>query len=67
MKLIVYVLGAVCLALAALYFVMPADSLPVWLPGYEAGMTRIRVKHGIAAAGAGVVLFVIGWFVSRRG
>jgi hypothetical protein len=66
MKLIVFGLAAACLILAALYFALPADSLPAWLPGYEAGMTRARVKHGIAAAAAGAVLCFVGWFVGRR-
>jgi hypothetical protein len=66
MKLIVFGLAAVCLILAALYFALPADSLPAWLPGYEAGMTRPRLKHGIAAAAAGGVLCFVGWFVGRR-
>ena len=67
MKLIAYVLGAVCIVAAVIYFVMPAESLPSWLPGFEPGMARIRAKHGIAAGAAGAILFAIGWFLGRRG
>jgi len=36
------------------------------LPGHEAGLARVRVKHGLVAGAAGIVLFAIGWFVGRR-
>ena len=65
MKLVACLLGAVCLVVAAIYFALPAESLPSFLPGYEPGMARIRMKHGIAATAAGVVLFAIGWWRSR--
>ena len=67
MKSVAFVLGLACLIVAGLYFWLPADSLPAWLPGYEPGMTRIRLRHGIAAAAVGVILFAIGWFAGRRG
>jgi hypothetical protein len=66
MKIVAYVLGAICLVAAAIYFALPADSLPSFFPGFEPGMDRIRLKHGIAAAAVGVVLFGIGWWQSRR-
>jgi hypothetical protein len=65
MKLIAYLLGVICLVAAVIYFALPADSLPTFLPGYEQGMMRIRLKHGIAAAVTGVVLFAFGWWRSR--
>lgn len=66
MKPILVVLGLVLLAVAAVYFLVPADQLPNFVPGHEAGLMRVRVKHGVLAAGAGVVLLAIGWFVGRR-
>jgi hypothetical protein len=65
MKTIAVVLGLICVALAILYFVVPAGSLPSFLPGYELGSPRVHMKHGIAAAVAAVVLFAIGWFIGR--
>lgn len=66
MKLILIVLGVMLLVLAGVYFVVPADQLPTFLPGYEAGMTRVHSKHGIVAAIVGVVLVAAGWRMGRR-
>jgi hypothetical protein len=65
MKLVAYLLGAVCLVAAAIYFALPADALPSFFPGFDPSMPRIRLKHGIVAAVAGVVLFAFGWWRSR--
>jgi uncharacterized membrane protein YkvA (DUF1232 family) len=66
MKAIVYVLGALCIVVAIVYFVLPADQLPGFMPGHDAAIANIRLKHGIAAAIVGVVLLAIGRFVGRR-
>lgn len=66
MKAIVYVLGALCIVAAIVYFVLPADQLPGFMPGYDAAIAHIRLKHGIAAAIVGVVLLAINQFVGRR-
>jgi hypothetical protein len=66
MKLVLSLLGVVLLIVAAIYFVMPADQLPGFLPGYEAGVTRVHAKHGIVAAVAGLVLLAAGWWMGRR-
>ena len=50
MKLILIVLGVILLIVAGVYFTMPADQLPGFLPGHEAGVTRVHTKHGIVAA-----------------
>jgi hypothetical protein len=65
MKVVAYLLGIVCLVIAGVYLMVPADSLPSFVPGFEPGLARIRLKHGIAAGGVGVVLFVLGWFLGR--
>lgn len=56
MKLLLTLLGVVLLVIAAVYFVIPADQLPSFLPGHEAGVTRVHTKHGIVAGVAGLVL-----------
>jgi hypothetical protein len=66
MKSVAYLLGALLLVVAAIYLLVPADSLPAFLPGHEAGLTRIRFKHGLAAGAAGIILLALGWFVGRR-
>jgi hypothetical protein len=66
MKLVLTVLGIVLLIIAAVYFVMPADQLPGFFPGHEAGVDRIHAKHGIVAGVAGLVLLAAGVWIGRR-
>jgi hypothetical protein len=66
MKLILTLLGVVLLIVAGVYFVVPADQLPGFFPGYEAGATHVHTKHGIVAGVAGVVLLAAGMFMGRR-
>ena len=65
-KSIPYLLGVLLIVVAAIYLLVPADSLPSFFPGHEAGLARIRLKHGLIASVAGIVLFAIGWFGGRR-
>ncbi len=65
MKLTAILLGLAFVALAIVYIVVPAGSLPGFIPGFEAGSARIHVKHGIASLAVGIVLFGIAWFVGR--
>jgi hypothetical protein len=67
MKTIAYLLGAILIVVAAVYLLVPAESLPSFFPGYEAGLARTRMKHGLAAGAVGIVLFAIGWFVGKKG
>jgi len=66
MKLIVTLLGVVLLVVAAVYFLLPADQLPSFLPGHEAGVTRVHTKHGVITGVAGIVLLAAGVFLRRR-
>ncbi len=66
MKLILTVLGVVLLVIAAVYFLVPADQLPSFLPGHEAGVTRVHVRHGIVSGVVGIVLIAAGIFMGRR-
>ncbi len=56
--------GLVLIALAFLYWIEPAKSLPSWLPGHEAGSSHHHVKHGLAAFLLGLALLVFAWFQS---
>jgi uncharacterized membrane protein HdeD (DUF308 family) len=56
------VLGVVLLVVAVLYFVDPAQSLPSFFPGHQAGSTHHHVKHGIAAVVVALAAFVFAWF-----
>jgi len=66
MKRILSVLGLVLIVAAVVYFVMPADQLPSFMPGHEAGVARVHMKHGVVAGVAGVILLAAGWFMGRR-
>jgi hypothetical protein len=66
MKLVLTLLGVVLLVVAAVYFLVPADQLPSFLPGHETGLARIRTKHGIASGAAGLVLLAAGMWMGRR-
>lgn len=66
MKLVCTVLGIALIVVAAIYFMMPADALPSFFPGYETGLTRIRLKHGFVSGAAGLVLLALGWWIGRK-
>ena len=66
MKTIAYVLGVLLILMAMIYLMMPAESLPAFLPGHEVGLARPRMKHGIAAGAVGIILLVVGWVLGRR-
>jgi hypothetical protein len=66
MKLILTLVGVVLLVIAAVYFLVPADQLPGFFPGHEAGATRVHTKHGIVSGVAGVVLIAVGLWMGRR-
>ena len=65
MRILGIVLGLVFAAIAVAYWMVPAGSLPTFVPGFEAGSAHIHVKHGIASALVAVVLFGLGWYVGR--
>ena len=66
MKTIAYLLGTLLIVIAAIYLLVPADSLPSFFPGHETGLARVRIKHGLVAGVVGIVLIAIGWFAGRR-
>src|SRR6516165_8997730 len=66
MKTVLTVLGVVLLVIAAIYFLVPADQLPGFFPGHEAGVTRVHMKHGVVAGVAGLILLGAGVWMGRR-
>jgi hypothetical protein len=66
MKLILNLLGVVLLVVAAVYFMMPADQLPSFFPGYAAGDSHVHMKHAVASGVVGIVLIAAGAFMGRR-
>jgi len=66
MKLVLTLLGVILLVIAAVYFLVPADQLPGFFPGHEAGVARVHTKHGIVAGVIGLILIAAGTFMGRR-
>ena len=60
------VLGVACIAIAIVYWVEPAKSLPGFFPGHQAGSNHHHVKHGLAALLLGLALLAAAWFGSAR-
>ena len=66
MKLVLTAVGVVLLIVAAVYFLTPADQLPGFFPGHQAGVTHVHTKHGVAAGVAGLVLLAAGTWMRRK-
>lgn len=55
--------GVILLAIAVIYFITPAGSLPGFLPGHELGVTTPHTKHGILTLALAIVAFVAARFL----
>ena len=66
MKLVLTLLGVVLLVIAAVYVMVPADQLPGFFPGHEAGVTRVHLKHGVVSGVLGLALMGAGVWMGRR-
>jgi hypothetical protein len=64
MKMLAYILAIACVALAAMYFVMPGGALPTFFPGYDPGSTHVHRMHGVAAVTVAVIFLLFG--LTRR-
>jgi hypothetical protein len=56
------ILGIACLGLTALYWLVPAGSLPTYLPGFVEGSTHVRFKHGLGVVVLALAAFAFAWF-----
>ena len=66
MRLILSLVGVVLLVVAAVYFLMPADQLPTFFPGHEAGLDHIRTKHGVVSGVIGLLCLLLPMASRRR-
>ena len=55
------VVGLLLIAIAIVYWVEPAHSLPSFFPGHEHSSTH-HLKHGIAAFLLGLAVLAFAWF-----
>ncbi len=60
------VLGIMMLLIAGVYFFIPANVLPAFLPGYDTNQTKVHYKHGIGALGLSLAVFAFAWFQSGK-
>lgn len=60
------IVGIIFLILAAVYFSTPANSLPSFLPGFDASLTKIHYKHGIGLLLLALASFAFAWFKSGK-
>lgn len=56
--------GIVLIAIAVVYWLEPAGSLPSFFPGHAAGSSHHHAKHGIASFLVGLACFAFAWFNS---
>ncbi len=63
---IIVLVGLIFLVLAAIYFITPASSLPTFLPGYEASLTKIHYKHAIGSLFLALATFAFVWFQTGK-
>ncbi len=66
MRVLLSLIGVVLLVIAAVYLLVPADQLPGFFPGHEAGVARVHVKHGVIAGVIGIVCLVLPIVLRRR-
>lgn len=64
--IILGVVGVLFLVVAFIYFTKPAEMLPSFFPGHQAGLTKIHYKHGIGALILSVGSFILAWFQSGK-
>jgi 1,4-dihydroxy-2-naphthoate octaprenyltransferase len=62
LAILAIVIGLVLIAIAIVYWVEPAKSLPSFFPGHQAGSNHRHTKHGIAAFLVGLACLVFAWF-----
>jgi hypothetical protein len=56
------VVGLVLLVVGIIYIAEPAQALPSFFSGHQAGSAHHHVKHGILAIALAVCAFLFAWF-----
>jgi len=64
LAILAVIIGLLFIALGVYYFLTPAGNLPSFIPGFEAGVTTVHIKHGIASIVLGLACFIFAWFKS---
>ena len=66
LPLIAGLLGVLFLAIAAMYWFVPASGLPSFIPGFKADSAQIHVKHAIGSLVIALALFAFAWLQGSR-
>jgi hypothetical protein len=66
LNILAVVFGVAFIVLAIYYWVTPANALPAFMPGYDAALATVHVKHGLASLVVGLALLVYAWFASAK-
>jgi ammonia channel protein AmtB len=66
LTIVLAIVSAALLAVAIVYWVTPAGSLPSFFLGHTAGSTHVHVKHGVAAFIAAILVGLGAWFSSAK-
>ena len=64
LSMLAIIFGLALIAVALIYWFIPANGLPQFFPGYDASLPTIHFKHGLAAFLLGLALFAFAWFKS---
>ncbi len=65
LAVILVIVGILAIIAGVIYLVVPAHSLPSFVPGHMAGVTAKHRTRGVAGILLGVVLVVIGAVLGR--
>jgi hypothetical protein len=65
--IVLLVLGVLAIIGGVVYLVVPAHSLPAFVPGHIAGSTAKHSRRGVAGVILGVVLLVAGGIAAAAG
>jgi hypothetical protein len=60
MKTLSYFMVIICPIAAMMYYMLPGGSLPTFMPGFEAGSTRLHKLDGLAVVTGAVLFLLIG-------
>ena len=59
-------LGLALISLAFIYWFVPANSLPAYLPGHSTILNTVHFKHGIASFVVGLACLAFAWFKTGK-
>ena len=66
LTILLALVGVAFVAVAIIYWVEPAGSLPSFFPGHVAGAAYKHLKHGAVAVVVGIFFWVGAWFSSAK-